>query len=336
MFKWVENLKRWPMLQQFSFNLNTCLKYEQNMFKNYFESVLAGALISLLVCFVYGLTCPNNIFQYFVRACASLGLTSVYGHLVLFLGLIMVCLDGLILLCLTLFKHCKTTNTVIMILFMGNVSAMITAGLPLFWEANTEGSFAMCAWFKNSPVFWIYAAFIGLSLTYGVIMLRPYVIKPYVLFVQALCIIVSDVAMFLAGFFGFPTGVLTNICVYIFFAGLGLRLSQVYEHHIRVWVQKAPFKWLMPNQKTDFAPALFGFLASSRLLSWALASVYGPTNWCASVKPKFCNALFFIVCVVWQFTSVKLLAASLNPINSARFIPFEPVLVYNRLGCTHM
>ena len=202
MFKFIEILKQWPILQKFSSNLNTCLKYLQNVFKNYFESVLAGALISLLVGFVYGLTCPNNIFQYFVRACASLGLTCVNGHLVLFLGLIMVCLDGLILLCLTLFKHCKTSNTVHMILFMGNVCAMITAGLPLFWEANTDSSFAMFALFKNSPVFWIYGAFIGLSLTLGLIMLRPYVIKPNVVFVQALCIIVSDVPMFLAGFFG--------------------------------------------------------------------------------------------------------------------------------------
>ena len=96
-------------------------------------------------------------------------------------------------------------------------------------------------------------------------------------------------------------------------------------------MQDKKVQCFIPNQKIDVVSPLFGFLASSRLLSWALASVYGPTNWCACIEPRFAYVLFCILCALWLYASCKLLRASLNPTIDLRFVPFEPVLVYNKL-----
>ena len=302
-----------------------------NFFKKHLKWVLTVALLSLGVFLAYGFVCENNVFKSFVKTCTSLGITNTNGMLVLFLGLTMACLDGWVLLCLTLFKHMKASNTIHMVVFLGNVLIVVTAGLPLFWEANTDSSFAMFALYKNTPLFWLYATVIGISLLSGLAMLKPYVKGQHVVLVQTTCLIASDIPMFLAGFFGLPIGVLTNVCVNIFFAGLGLKLSQIYQHRIRIWTQTPALKRFKPNQKTDFVPSLFAFLAISRLFGWALASVYGPTNWCENIQSVFAGVLFWLLCAVWVYASCKLWLASLNPTVDERFLPFEPVLVYTRL-----
>lgn len=287
----------------------------------------------LLFCFVWF---SHTVLELFLCLSTKLNLNSPNSVLVFFLALVMICVDCAILYSLVNFKHVKTSHALHITLLLGNLITAFASCLPLFWEANTDSSFAMFVLYKSTSVFWIYAAIIGLSLSLGAIMLAPCVVKRHVVFVQAVMLIVSDVPMFLAGYFGLPIGVLTNTCVNILFAGLGVKLHAHYEQAISFLLKHQNVKKFTQSPPVDAVPALFGFLAVSRCVSWAVASVYGPTNWCASINPNFACALGCVLCAVWLYASGKLLSASLNPTKDERFIPFEPILVYTRLVHPYM
>ena len=78
----------------------------------------------------------------------------------------------------------------------------------------------------------------------GLKMLLPYVRQPGVVFILVLCLVVSHILMFTAGYRGWPNDVLTNPCVNIFVAGLGVKLHARYEKRygkiMRVWMPFSP------------------------------------------------------------------------------------------------
>ena len=96
----------------------------------------------------------------------------------------------------------------------------------------------MFALYDNTFAFWAYAFTLELLLSVGSGWLIQNTRVSYVVAVQAACLVFSDVPMFFAGFLGLPKGVLTYTCMYIFVAGLGVKLSQHYANLVNICMLK--------------------------------------------------------------------------------------------------
>lgn len=287
-------------------------------------------VITFVVILAIWFLCQGTTFVYaFDMFCVQLGLYLPNAPLALWLGLTMALVDGFLWVSLVTFKHFKGGPTMHMAAFVSNALAVLISVLPFFWEANLDSSLAMFALYKNVTAFYLYVGLMTFGMFIGLwYLLRPGVWYKHVVLIQACGLIVTDVGLFLATYWGLPVGLLTCVCVNICVAGIAIPLSRTYGLHVQ---RIAGMVAHGSNRNKDLYSALFRFLAVSRLISWSLASVYGPTNWCVGVNGHFAMAVMVILSLYWLYTSYVLLSAALDNADARPVIPVEPVLIYEKL-----